>query len=117
MPAPKGGRSWSRSFLRSLILEDAYKPHTFEETATLVPPEVAARLDVDKRYGIWWYNRSRAAPTHGREQSRKFAEKPKEEWVAVPVCDAGIRRWLRKIVITNRNHRPVRNCYTCQNED
>ena len=70
--APKGVRSWSRSFLRRLIQEDAYKPHSFEETAALVSPEVAARLDVGERYGIWWYNRrrtgarSRAAPqVHG----------------------------------------------------
>ncbi len=95
VPAPKGGRSWSRSFLRSMIQEDVYKPHSLEETAALVSPEVAARLDADRRFGIWWFNRSRAAPTHGREQRRKFTEKPKEEWVAVPVRDAGIpRRWV-----------------------
>ncbi len=84
VPAPKGGRSWSRSFLRSLIQEDAYKPHSLEETVALVSPEVAARLDADEMYGIWWYNRFRAAPAHGSEQRRKFAEKPKREQVAVP---------------------------------
>ena len=95
VPAPKGGRSWSRSFLRSLIQEDAYKPHSVEEAAALVSPEVAAKLDADERYGIWWFNRFRAAPVHRREQRRKFTEKPKEEWVAVPVRDAGIpREWV-----------------------
>ena len=43
----------------SFITDDVYKPHTFEEVKELVSPEVAARLDPDKRYGVWWYNRQR----------------------------------------------------------
>jgi site-specific DNA recombinase len=60
LPTPKGNSVWSQPFLRSLILDDVYKPHTFEEIAALVSPEVAARLNPHLRYGIWWYNKYRA---------------------------------------------------------
>lgn len=106
VPTPKGNRYWSVTFLRSVIMEDAYKPHTAEEVAKLVSAEVAARLDEDGRYGIWWFNRFRAAPKYGREQSRMFTQKPEEEWIAVPVPDSGVRReWVdnaREIIKYNR---------------
>ena len=95
VPAPKGGPYWNRSFLRSVILEDVYKPHTLEEVVVLVAPEVAARLDESERHGVWWFNRSRAVVNHGRECHRTFIEKPREEWVAVPIADAGVpREWV-----------------------
>lgn len=81
LPAPKGGPDWSRSFLLRIILEDVYKPHTFEEMAALVPPEVVVSLDQSGRYGIWWFNRYRATVNHGREHRRTFVQKPREEWV------------------------------------
>jgi site-specific DNA recombinase len=52
VPAAKGGRSWTRTFLRNVVLNDVYKPHTTDEMATLVSKEVAARLDENKRYGV-----------------------------------------------------------------
>jgi len=95
VPAPKGGRYWSRSFLRSLVFEDVYKPHTREEVSALLSPEVAARLEETERYGLWWFNRYRAVTSYGRNRSRTFIEKPKEEWVAVPVPDCGVpREWV-----------------------
>jgi site-specific DNA recombinase len=30
-PAPEGGRYWGASFLRTLVLEDVYRPHTYAE--------------------------------------------------------------------------------------
>src|SRR4051812_32595861 len=63
LPTPKGGKIWSQTFLRSLILDDVYKPHTYEEIAALVSPEVAARLDSKKCYGIWWFNKQRVKVT------------------------------------------------------
>jgi hypothetical protein len=84
-----------------------------EEVAKLVSAEVAARLDEDERYGIWWFNRYRAAPTRGSGQSRKFTQKPKEEWIAVPVPDSGVRReWVdnaREII--KYNHRSTNKHY------
>jgi hypothetical protein len=46
--APKGGPLWDDRVLRRLIANDVYRPHSFEEIAALVTPEVAARLDPAK---------------------------------------------------------------------
>ena len=64
-------------------------------------PEVAGRLDKNKRYGVWWFNRERISRKQIAESSpngrlyRKTAKttaKSKEEWIAVPVPDSGIPR-------------------------
>ena len=39
----KGGVYWTPSFLRTLILDDVYRPHTYAEIEALVAPQVAAR--------------------------------------------------------------------------
>jgi site-specific DNA recombinase len=101
---PKGGRYWSKQFVRSRIVDDVYKPHTFSEVKELVSPEVAARLDPKKCYGIWWYNVRRTtsrqvseAGPDGRRYRRRATTiiRPKEEWIAVPVPDSGIpREWV-----------------------
>ncbi len=98
--------TWSKKSIRGMILEDAYRPHAYEEIAVLVSPEVAAQLDPERRYGVWWFNRRRT--THktvaeagrsgaGREYKKrqKTVEKPKAEWIAVPVPDSGVpREWV-----------------------
>jgi site-specific DNA recombinase len=99
LPTPGGGKHWDRAFFRIAILDDVYRPHTYQEVEKLVSPEVAAGLDREKLYGIWWYNRLRvrtrqvSEPSdNGRRYRReaRFTVKPKEEWVAVPVPYAGI---------------------------
>jgi hypothetical protein len=69
----------------------------------LVNLEVAIRLDTDKSYGISWYNRRRVTKrqvpevgTEGRRYRRvqKTSEKPRGEWIAVPVPDSGVSRSL-----------------------
>jgi site-specific DNA recombinase len=101
IPTPGGGKRWDRAFFRIAILDDVYKPHTFEEVEALVSPEVAARLDPEQLYGLWWYNRLRvqtrqvSEPSeNGRRYRReaRFTEKPRDEWIAVPVPYAGIPR-------------------------
>lgn len=110
---PKRGRYWSKQFIRSRIMDDAYKPHTFDEVKKLVSSEVAAKLEPEKNYGIWWYNVRRTiakqiAETDGRRYRRRATTiiKPKEEWIAVPVPDSGIpREWVdvaRKRIKDNR---------------
>jgi site-specific DNA recombinase len=59
IPSPGGKRYWNRPGLRKLILSDVYLARTFEEVTQIVSPEVAARLDPEKRYGISWYGRQR----------------------------------------------------------
>jgi site-specific DNA recombinase len=101
VPTPTGARRWDRSFFRECILDDLYKPHSFEEVKAVVSAEVAARLDPSKRYGLWWFNRRgvkvRQVSEPGPEGRRyrktyRWHRKPREEWVAVPVPDAGIPR-------------------------
>jgi site-specific DNA recombinase len=101
MPTPGGGKHWDRSFFRKCILEDAYKPHSYEEVARLVSPEVASRLDKEARYGIWWFNRRRVIKrqvSEAAESGRRYrtevksATRPKEDWIAIPVPDSGIPR-------------------------
>ena len=99
IPTPGGGKRWDRAFFRVAILDDAYRPHTYEEVEELVSPEVAARLEREQLYGIWLYNRLRVRTRQVSEPSEngrrcrreaRFTEKPKKEWVAVPVPYAGI---------------------------
>jgi site-specific DNA recombinase len=90
---------WNEWQIRRMLLNDAYKPHSFEQIESLVTPEVAANLDSEKSYGIWWWGKERHRTRQISEEnsSGKVYKKvtrsvplPKEEWVAVPVPDAGV---------------------------
>jgi site-specific DNA recombinase len=81
--------------IRRLIASDMYRPHSFEEISGLIAPEVAARLDTHKEYGIQWYNRQRVTVRTVSEpdgeggrryrKKRTFKWRPKEEWITIPV--------------------------------
>ncbi|MDQ3925653.1 MAG: recombinase family protein, partial [Actinomycetota bacterium] len=60
IPTPRGGQYWDKKLIREIVLNDVYKPHTYDEVRKLTLPEVAARLDPKKCYGIWWFNRRRS---------------------------------------------------------
>jgi len=101
VPNPGGGRYWYKRVVKRFILDDVYKPHTFQEVAGIVAPEVVASLDPDELYGIWWFNRRRTTATQvavagpgGREYKRKshVAYKDRAEWIAVPVPGSGVPR-------------------------
>jgi site-specific DNA recombinase len=103
--SPKGSKHWSPKYIRDLIRDDVYRPHTFEEVEALITSEVAAKLDPKKHYGIWWFNRRRveskqvavSGPDGERLYRRqtKVFDKPRSEWVAVPVPDSGVpREWV-----------------------
>ena len=101
VPTPSGGFYWSQKTLREIIWNDCYRAHTYPEVEALVTPEVAARLDPEKRYGIYWYGTRRImvkqiveqGPDGRRYRRRQNAvERPREEWIAVPVPDCGIPR-------------------------
>jgi hypothetical protein len=81
------------------VTKDVYFPHRYEEVAALVSPQVAARLDKEKSYGVWWASRhdwkvvERVKRPDGQYRDRRRrAEKPREAWIAVPVPDASIPR-------------------------
>jgi site-specific DNA recombinase len=101
VPTPQGAKFWDRSFFRHCVFDDVYSPHSFDEVEAVVSPLVAARLDPSKEYGLWWFNRRRMTSTpvsevsgDGRRYGKRYSSytKPKEEWVAVPVPDAGVPR-------------------------
>ena len=85
--APQGKR-WQRPTVREIILDDSYLPHTPEEVGELVSPAVHERL-TEPYCGIWYYNRRESVKT---SRGRRIRKKPREEWVAVPVPDAGVPR-------------------------
>jgi site-specific DNA recombinase len=96
----KSGR-WGTDYIsKCLVPDDVYRPHTYDEIRDSVTAEVAATLDPDRLYGIWYYNRYRTKTTKttvpdgmgGKKQKRqhKRRELPRSEWIAVPVPAAGI---------------------------
>jgi site-specific DNA recombinase len=119
LPTPKRAKHWNRSFFRTCISDDVYRPHTFEEVKAVVAPAVAARLDPDRSYGIWWFNRlghkvrQVSEPSANGRRYRKshdWYQKPKEEWIAVPVPDSGIPREVVEAAraAIEGNRRPAR---------
>jgi site-specific DNA recombinase len=119
LPTPKRAKHWNRSFFRTCIRDDVYRPHTFEEVEAVVTPEVAARLDPDKSFGLWWFNRlghkvrQVSEPSANGRRYRKthdWYQKPKEEWIAVPVPDSGIPREMIEAAraAIEGNRRPAR---------
>ena len=103
IPAPNGGRFWNTNTIRGIVLDDCYYPYSYGEIEGFVSPLVTAALDQSKNYGICWYNRRRVKTRQVGEdgpEGRRYRRvqqtvwKPREEWVAVPVPDAGIPRSL-----------------------
>jgi hypothetical protein len=95
IPSPRGRPVWDRRVLRKIISSDDYRPLSFEEISELVAPEVAARLDECKAYGVQWYNRDKAVTrsvsepdgSGGRRYRKRktLVRRPREEWLAIPV--------------------------------
>jgi site-specific DNA recombinase len=95
IPSPRGRDVWDRRVIRKIVSSDEYRPFTREEIAELVSPEVAARLDPDKEYGVQWYNRDKVTVravsepdgNGGRAYKKRktLRRRPKEEWLAIPV--------------------------------
>jgi len=114
------GQYWGVPFLRKLIEDDVYRPHTREDIAGLVAeglllPEVAASLDKSVTYGVSWFNRTRTtrkriSKAGGTDKEYRWQktvrQNPREQWVAIPVPDAGIPlevvKTARKMVRYNR---------------
>ena len=97
VPAPNGGR-WQRTFVRQCAFDDCYRPHPFEDLRDLgVAPDVLEKLDAKASYGVWWYNRRqvrtvRVQGPDGPRKSKRVREKPRSEWIAVPVPPSVVPR-------------------------
>ncbi len=95
----KGGKYWSASYLRTLVMDDVYLPLPHAEVSGLVSADVAARLDASKCYGVFWFNRTRTTRKRvrvpgadGNEYKWRYsvAHNPRDQWVAIPVPDSGV---------------------------
>jgi site-specific DNA recombinase len=116
IPSPKGARSWQRSFIKRVVMNDLYLPHTFEETLEQVSPAVAAALDPNKEYGIRRWNRVSQkrrqvseADGNGQRRYRKritTTKRDREEWIAVPVPAYLPRQLVEQARILMAAHRP-----------
>ncbi len=115
VPSPGGKKLWHQGYLRAVILDDVYRPHSLEELRDVLSPQVLAAMATDKSYGVYYYDRRRQSrkkiASDGRDgkpyrYAYKTGEKPREGWVAVPVPDSGVpREWVdraRKAVGENR---------------
>ena len=97
---PGGARYSSRTLLRRIVLADVYKPHTFDEIKEIVSPEIAPRLDSEKCYSVWWFSRrfvdeQRVKENGAYRRKTKTKLRPRENWIGVPVPDAGVpREWI-----------------------
>jgi site-specific DNA recombinase len=120
VPTPNGKKLWSQTFVRNVINNDVYKPHSYEEVEAVTTPDVAAKLDPEQQYGLWWFNKYRIVTKQTTENAldglryrkmKKTTRKPKTEWIAVPVPDAGVpREWVDAARATIKdNRRPSLN--------
>jgi len=96
IPSPTGKAMWPHRILKvQMVLNDLYKPHTYDEIVPLVSPGVAAKLDPNKLYGIWWYNRRNVTKSYdsevdgdnGKRYVTRTSVRTRDEknWIAVPV--------------------------------
>ena len=101
IPSPAGRKEWNVIVLRRIAFNDVYKPHTTAELEPLLSSEVHARLGPEECYGVWWFNRRRKTikpvvelVSGDRRYRKRTTERIRgsEEWIAVPVPDAGVKR-------------------------
>ena len=96
IPSPTGKAMWPHRILKvQMVLNDLYKPHSYDEIAPLLSREVAARLDPNEAYGIWWYNRRNVTTSYDTEtdgdNGKRYVTRTsvrtrdEKDWIAVPV--------------------------------
>jgi site-specific DNA recombinase len=99
IPAPSGIGRWNQTTITNIVKSELYAPHTYEEVAELVEPGVAARLDREALYGLWTWNTRKTTRRKVWDEGAgeckiryNYTPRPREEWLFVPVPDAGIPR-------------------------
>jgi site-specific DNA recombinase len=95
VPSPMGGPVWDIMVIKRLVLNDLYRPRSYDEMADLLGPEALARLAPGRLYGVQWHNRRKTTTRMVSEpdgnggriyrRRRTTKERPQEEWIAVPV--------------------------------
>ncbi|MDQ3302828.1 MAG: recombinase zinc beta ribbon domain-containing protein [Actinomycetota bacterium] len=96
---PTGLDRWNKKSIAHFLSSELYEPRRGEELVGLVPGELIERLDPERVYGLWHYNR-RKMTTRKEWDGERFvkrysaAENPREQWLSVPVdiTEAGLDR-------------------------
>lgn len=100
---PRNAQFWNTNTIRKIVLNDVYRPHSFEEVVELVGPQVAAGLDPSKSYGVSYYGQRKTSTKQvaehgpeGRRYRRKqtITYRDRSEWISIPVPDSTIPREL-----------------------
>jgi site-specific DNA recombinase len=55
--SPRGKSIWAQVTVRNVILEDSYKPHTFDQLKEILSEPVLSTIDPPKTYGVYYFNR------------------------------------------------------------
>jgi site-specific DNA recombinase len=84
----RNAKWWDATVIRRMIDNDVYLSRPYEDVAALVDPEVAAKLDPEACYGIYWRNRERTKKSRDGRYVREHLDR--SEWIAVPVPDPDI---------------------------
>jgi site-specific DNA recombinase len=97
VPTPaRATLGWSRAQIRNIVWDDAYRPHLAGEVGPLVSREVAATLDPNRTYGLWYYNRRDVSRWKERDLTGAYRERwrtemrDREDGLAVPIPNAGV---------------------------
>ncbi|MDP9480297.1 MAG: recombinase family protein, partial [Actinomycetota bacterium] len=99
VPTPGGGPRWATRTFMHVIRDDTYRPHDRDDLEALaragnIPGAVAA--NAPRPCGVWWFGRRRTTRTRvadgsgGYRTVTRVQKRPREEWVGVPVPDAGV---------------------------
>jgi hypothetical protein len=102
VPTQGGAERWQATTIRRMIDNDVYMPHAATDITTLLKAgqmshEAAARLDPERTYGVYWFNRQRIKKVHDGPKRNVREDNDPSEWVAVSVPDAGIpRQWVEE---------------------
>ena len=90
MATQKGAEHWDATTIRRMVENDAYLARPHEEVATLVSPEVAARLEPGALLRRLLVQPQRHKRVHTGPTRNVHTENAPSEWIAVPVPDPGV---------------------------
>ncbi|MDP9487879.1 MAG: recombinase family protein [Actinomycetota bacterium] len=122
VPTPGGGPRWATRTFMHVIRDDAYRPHDRDDLEALARAgniSGAVAANAPRPCGVWWFGRRRTTRTRvadgsgGYRTATRVQERAREEWVGVPVPDAGVP--LEHVEAARRllaeNPRPVSNSW------
>ena len=95
IPSPSGKPLWLPTTVRSIVMEDAYRPYSYEELAPLLTAEAKTRLDPLNGNGVVWYPRRKVKrlepdPARNYKRPQRTSNYVRNEQIPIPVVSSGI---------------------------